>query len=185
MAKVTCKSFVETCFFCRYLYTQQRWEPFEKMIHVNDDDRSAVMYSLIDLLKGSAGIKGSPLIIDVTYAETGIIEISPNEGVIESTLLQYFSDTLLVRVHHDSEAQFILSSDYCHDKFPIGAPIVYVLTDDELEIMRLSEVPEKLFLSKVPYPACIILRYGRISLIHVDSVVNLSMLSIDDFEDLF
>ena len=80
-----------------------------------------------------------------------------------------------------------LSSNYCSDRFPTGSPIVHVLTDDELDAVRLVEVPEKFFLSKVPYLACIILRYGRISVIHADRslIHTLSMLSIDDFEDLF
>ena len=188
MAKVTCESFVETCFFCRYLYTQQRWDPHEEMIHIFNGDGVVNVYSLNSLLRGLTGVGSwSAVIVDVTYAETGDIRITRNDGIRKTTLRQYFEDAILVSVGCDADTQAILSSNYCLDRFPTGSPIVHVLTEDELDAVRLVEVPEKFFLSKVPYFACIILRYGRISVIHADrSVIHtLSMLSIDDFEDLF
>lgn len=44
MAKVTCESFAETCFFCRYLYAQQRWDPHEEMIHIFNGDGVVNVY---------------------------------------------------------------------------------------------------------------------------------------------
>lgn len=188
MAKVTCESFAETCFFCRYLYTQQRWDLHEEMIHIFNGDGVVNVYSLNSLLRGLTSVGSwSAVIVDVTYAETGDIRITRNDGVRKTTLRQYFEDAILVSVGCDADAQTVLSSNYCSDRFPTGSPIVHVLTDDELDAVRLVEVPEKFFLSKVPYLACIILRYGRISVIHADRslIHTLSMLSIDDFEDLF
>lgn len=81
MAKVTCESFAETCFFCRYLYAQQRWDPHEEMIHIFNGDGVVNVYSLNSLLRGLTSVGSwSAVIVDVTYAETGDIRITRNDG---------------------------------------------------------------------------------------------------------